>query len=46
MAFDADARTLLAAETAEQLAVIGKPAMMEQVAANIQKRPAVFHDAD
>jgi enoyl-CoA hydratase/carnithine racemase len=46
MAFDADARTLLEAETTEQMAVIGKPAMMEQVAANIQKRPAVFHDAD
>lgn len=46
MAFDADPLTMLEAETAEQIAVIGQPPMMEQVAANIQKRPAVFHDAD
>ena len=39
-------RAMLEAETAEQVAVIGQPPMMEQVAANIQKRPAVFHDAD
>ena len=37
---------MLEAETTEQLAVIGNAAMMEQVAANIQKRPAVLHDAD
>ena len=46
MAFDADPLAMLEAETAEQIAVIGQPPMMEQVAANIQKRPAVFHDAD
>lgn len=46
MAFDADPLAMLEAETAEQVAVIGQPPMMEQVAANIQKRPAVFHDAD
>jgi enoyl-CoA hydratase/carnithine racemase len=46
LAFDADPRTMLAAETAEQVKVIGQPPMMEQVAANIQKRPAHFADAD
>ncbi|MFA6123538.1 crotonase/enoyl-CoA hydratase family protein [Sphingomonas sp.] len=46
MAFDADPLAMLEAETREQVAVIGQPPMMEQVAANIQKRPAVFHDAD
>ena len=45
-AFDSDARTLLELETTEQIAVIGQPPMMEQVAANIQKRPAHFADAD
>ena len=44
MAHDADPRAMLLAETAEQIAVIGKPNMMEQVAANMQKRAAVFAD--
>ena len=44
MAHDADPRTMLIAETAEQIAVIGKPNMMEQVAANMAKRAAVFID--
>ena len=44
MAHDADPRTLLQAETDEQVAVIGKPNMMEAVAANMQKRAAVFED--
>ena len=35
---------MLLAETAEQMAVIGKPNMMEQVAANMAKRGAVFID--
>ena len=46
MAFDADPRAMLEAETDEQVKVIGQPPMMEQVAANIQKRPARFGDAD
>ena len=45
-AFDLDERALLELETAEQIAVIGQPPMMEQVAANMQKRAAVFADAD
>ncbi|MGJ3648270.1 crotonase/enoyl-CoA hydratase family protein [Sphingomonas sp. GlSt437] len=44
MAHDADPRTILETETLEQMAVIGKPNMMEQVAANMQKRAAVFVD--
>ena len=44
LAHDAEPRALLAAETAEQLAVIGGPNMMEAVAANLAKRPAVFTD--
>ena len=44
MAHDADPRAMLKAETDEQIKVIGKPAMMEQVAANMQKRAAVFQD--
>jgi len=44
MAHDADERTLLEAETREQIAVIGKPNMMEAVAANMGKRPPVFSD--
>ena len=44
MAHDADPLTMLQAETNEQVAVIGKPNMMEQVAANMQKRAAVFVD--
>ena len=42
MAHDADPRTMLEAETAEQIKVIGKPQMMEQVRANMEKRAAVF----
>ena len=44
MAHDADPRAMLEAETAEQVKVIGKPAMMEQVRANMEKRAAVFVD--
>ena len=44
MAHDADPRAMLEAETREQMAVIGKPNMMEAVAANMGKRPAVFSD--
>lgn len=46
MAHDADPRAMLEAETREQMALIGQPPMMEQVAANMQKRPAQFPDAD
>jgi enoyl-CoA hydratase/carnithine racemase len=44
MAHDADPRTMLEAETDEQVKVIGQPNMMEQVAANMAKRKAVFAD--
>ena len=44
LAHDTDPRAMLEAETEEQIKVIGKPNMMEQVAANMQKRAAVFHD--
>jgi enoyl-CoA hydratase/carnithine racemase len=44
MAHDADPRTILEAETEEQVKVIGKPNMMEQVAANMAKRAPVFQD--
>jgi enoyl-CoA hydratase/carnithine racemase len=44
MAHDADPRTMLEAETREQVAVIGKPNMMEAVAANMGKRAPVFQD--
>ena len=43
-AHDADPRALLEMETNEQVAVIGKPNMMEAVAANMGKRAAVFQD--
>ncbi len=43
-AHDLDPRAMLEMETAEQIAVIGKPNMMEQVAANMGKRAAVFVD--
>jgi enoyl-CoA hydratase/carnithine racemase len=43
-AHDTEARAMLEMETAEQMAVIGKPNMMEQVAANMGKRAAVFVD--
>ncbi|MGN6279525.1 MAG: crotonase/enoyl-CoA hydratase family protein [Sphingomonas sp.] len=44
MAHDADPVTMLAAETEEQVKVIGQPNMMEAVAANRAKRPPVFED--
>ena len=44
MAHDADPRAMLQAETDEQMKVIGKPNMMEAVAANMGKRAAVFID--
>ncbi len=44
MAHDTDPRAMLQAETDEQMAVIGKPNMMEAVAANMGKRAAVFAD--
>jgi len=44
MAHDADPLTMLEAETDEQIKVIGKPNMMEAVAAHMQKRAAVFAD--
>ena len=43
-AHDMEARDLLELETTEQIAVIGKPNMMEQVAANMGKRAPVFTD--
>lgn len=46
LAHDADPVRMLAAETAEQIALIGRPPMLEQVAANLERRPAVFADAD
>ncbi len=39
---DADARTILAAETEEQARLLGSPEMMEAVAANIAGRKSVF----
>ncbi|RHW19355.1 crotonase/enoyl-CoA hydratase family protein [Sphingomonas gilva] len=44
MAHDADPKAMLEAETEEQVKVIGKPNMMEAVAANMAKRKAVFVD--
>jgi enoyl-CoA hydratase/carnithine racemase len=44
MAHDTDPRAMLQAETDEQMKVIGKPNMMEAVAANMSKRAAVFID--
>ncbi len=44
MAHDTDPRAMLEAETEEQIKVIGKPNMMEAVAANMGKRAAVFAD--
>lgn len=44
MAHDAGPRAMLLAETEEQLAVIGKPNMMEAVAAHMGKRIPVFQD--
>jgi len=44
MAHDADPRAMLLAETEEQVAVIGKPNMLEAVAANMSKRTPAFID--
>ena len=44
LAHDADPRTMLQAETDEQVQVIGKPNMLEQVRAHMEKRAAVFAD--
>jgi enoyl-CoA hydratase/carnithine racemase len=44
MAHDADPRTMLAAETDEQIKVIGQPNMMEAVAANMARRAPIFED--
>lgn len=44
MAHDAEPRAMLLAETEEQLAVIGKPNMMEAVAAHMGKRTPVFQN--
>ena len=43
-AHDLNARDLLELETSEQVAIIGKPNMMEAVAASMGKRAAVFVD--
>ena len=43
-AHDADPRAMLAAETAEQMLVIGKPNMMEAVRANAERRAPIFED--
>ncbi|MFM9978378.1 MAG: crotonase/enoyl-CoA hydratase family protein [Sphingomonadaceae bacterium] len=43
-AHDLEPRAMLALETAEQIRLIGKPNMMEQVAAHMAKRAAVFQD--
>ena len=44
MAHDADPQTMLEAETEEQVNVIGKPNMIEAVAANLGKRTPAFRD--
>ena len=44
IAHDADPVTILQEETTEQIQVIGKPNMMEAVAAHMGKRPPVFAD--
>ncbi|HVJ00713.1 MAG TPA: crotonase/enoyl-CoA hydratase family protein [Sphingomonas sp.] len=41
---DADAATILAAESAEQAALLRSPNQIEAVMANLQKRPPVFTD--
>ena len=43
-AHDLDPRAMLDMETDEQIKLIGKPNMMEQVAAHMGKRAAVFQD--
>ncbi len=43
-AHDLDPHAMLEMETAEQIKVIGRPNMMEAVAANMGKRPANFAD--
>src|SRR3546814_20167764 len=44
MAHDADPRALVAAETEEQVKVIGQPNMLEAVASTSAKRPAGLGD--
>lgn len=44
LAADADAAAILEAETTEQVTVIGSANQREQVAANMEKRAAVFRD--
>ena len=44
IAHDTEPRAMLLAETHEQIAVIGKPNMMEAVAAHMGKRAPVFQD--
>ena len=44
LAHDAEPRAILAAETAEQMALLGTPNMMEAVAANLARRPPTFDD--
>lgn len=44
LAADADAAAVLLAESEEQLKVIRTPNQIEQVRANMEKRPAVFED--
>lgn len=44
LATEADAATLLAAESAEQASLLRSPNQMEAVAANLQKRDPVFTD--
>ena len=46
MAHDADPRAILIAETEEQAQLIGKPNMMEAVAAHMGKRAAIFADPE
>ena len=44
LAAESDAETILRAESAGQMALIGTPNQMEAVMANIQKRAPVFED--
>jgi enoyl-CoA hydratase/carnithine racemase len=44
LAPDADSHAILETETEEQLKLIGKPAMMEAVAANLDRRTPAFED--
>jgi len=44
LAMDADAATILQAESDEQVAILRRPNQIEAVMANMQKRPPVFTD--